>query len=73
MLSGHAKEYAHLLENTLPHVIHTESENERFTGVLESLLGQKKRTKEEQRLMELLTLLIEEFEERAYPNAKSVC
>jgi HTH-type transcriptional regulator / antitoxin HigA len=60
------KEYAHLLGDALPHVIHTESENERCTGVLEKLLRQKKRTAEENRLAELLTLLIEAFEAKAY-------
>lgn len=62
-----AKEYAHLLGSALPHVIHTEAENERCTYVLESLLRKKKRSVEEQRLTELLTLLIEDFEARAYP------
>jgi HTH-type transcriptional regulator/antitoxin HigA len=59
-------EYAHLLGDALPHVIHTESENDRCTAVLEKLLRQKTRTAEEKRLAELLTLLIEEFEEREY-------
>ena len=62
-----AKEYAHLLRDTLPHVIHTEVENERCTQILESFLRKKKRSKEEQRLTELLTLLVEDFEEREYP------
>ena len=60
------KEYAHLLADALPHVIHTEAENERCTAVLENLLRKKKRTDEEKRLAELLTLLIEKFEEREY-------
>ena len=60
------KEYAHLLGDALPHVIHTEAENERCTAVLENLLRKKKRTAEEKRLAELLTLLIEKFEEREY-------
>jgi len=60
------KEYAHLLGDALPHVIHTESENDRCTAVLEKLLRQKKRTAEEKRLAELLTLLIEEFEAKTY-------
>ena len=60
------KEYAHLLGDALPHVIHTESENDRCTAVLENLLRQKKRTAEEKRLAELLTLLIEEFEGNEY-------
>jgi HTH-type transcriptional regulator / antitoxin HigA len=50
----------------MPHVIHTEAENERCTVVLEGLLRKKGRTSEEDRLAELLTLLIEEFEEREY-------
>ena len=62
-----AKEYAHLLGDALPHVIHTEAENERCTQVLESFLRKKRRSTEEQRLTELLTLLIEDFEEREYP------
>jgi hypothetical protein len=49
------KEYAHLLGDALPHVIHTESENDRCTAVLEKLLRQKKRTAEEKWLAELLT------------------
>ena len=50
------------LVETLPHVIHTERENERYTAVLESLLAKRNRTREESRLVELLTLLIEDFE-----------
>jgi HTH-type transcriptional regulator/antitoxin HigA len=61
-----SEEYAHLLGDALPHVIHTESENDRCTAVLENLLRQKKRTAEEKRLAELLTLLIEDFEEKEY-------
>jgi HTH-type transcriptional regulator/antitoxin HigA len=59
-------EYAHLLGEALPHVIHTESENERCITILADLLRRKKRTPEEKRLAELLTLLVEEFEERKY-------
>ena len=62
-----AEEYAHLLGDALPHVIHTEGKNERCTNVLHSFLRKKKRSKEEQRLIELLRLLIEDFEEREYP------
>ena len=60
------EEYAHLLGDVLPHVIHTEAENERCTSVLEGLLQKKNRTAEEKRLAELLTLLIEQFEEERY-------
>ena len=59
-------EYAHLLVDALPHVIHTETENARCTAVLEGILRKKNRTAEERRLAELLTLLIEDFEEQQY-------
>jgi HTH-type transcriptional regulator/antitoxin HigA len=60
------KEYAGLLGEALPHVLHTEAESERCTAVLEDLLRKKQRTAEQNRLRELLTLLIEEFEEREF-------
>src|SRR3954465_5958971 len=60
------QEYAHLLGDALPHVIHTEAENERCMAVLESMLRKRDRTAEEARLAELLTYLIEEFEDREY-------
>ena len=59
-------EYARLLGDTLPHVIHSETENHRCTLALEDLLRKKGRTAEENRLAELLTLLIEEYEEQRY-------
>jgi HTH-type transcriptional regulator/antitoxin HigA len=59
-------EYARLLSQALPHVIHTEAENDRCTAVLEALTFKNTKTDEEQRLSELLTLLIENFEERVY-------
>jgi HTH-type transcriptional regulator / antitoxin HigA len=59
-------EYAELLSEVLPHVIHTEQENERCTAFLEGLLRKSNRTPEEDRLIELLTLLIEDFEEKHY-------
>ena len=60
-------EYAQLLADVLPHVIHTEEENERYTSALEKLLAKPHRTAEESRIVELLTLLIEDFEEENYP------
>ena len=60
-------EYATLLAKTLPAVIHSEKENEHYTALLEELdHRQEKLTPAEQRLAELLTLLIEDFEERHY-------
>lgn len=59
-------EYARLLVAVLPHVIHTEEENERCTTALEGLLSKRDRTADESRMIELLTLLIEDFEEKNY-------
>jgi HTH-type transcriptional regulator/antitoxin HigA len=60
-------EYATLLSRTLPSVIHSEKENERYLAMLGELDQKGNRlTPAEQRLAELLTLLIEDFEEKAY-------
>jgi HTH-type transcriptional regulator/antitoxin HigA len=60
-------EYATLLATTLPAVIRSEKENEHYTAVLEQLDRKgPKLSAAEQRLAELLTLLIEDFEDRHY-------
>src|ERR1019366_2744989 len=60
-------EYAALLARTLPAVIHSEKENERCIAMLEALDGKpEKLTAAERRLAELLTVLIEDFEQEAY-------
>ena len=59
-------EYADLLARTLPSVIHSEKENERYLAMLDQLDQKGKLSPAEQRLAELLTLLIENFEEKAY-------
>jgi len=61
-------EYATLLAKTLPTVIYSEKENEHYTALLEELdHRQEKLTPAEQRLAELLTLLIEDFEQSSKP------
>ena len=60
------QKYSGLLADVLPHVIHTVEENEQYTAILEGLLNRKNRTVEENRLAELLTLLIEDFEDKRY-------
>lgn len=60
-------EYADLLARALPSVIHSEKENERYLAMLEDLDQKAKLCPAERRLAELLTLLIENFEEKAYP------
>jgi HTH-type transcriptional regulator/antitoxin HigA len=60
-------EYATLLAKTLPAVIHSEKENEHYAALLEELDRRPgKLTTAEQHLAELLTLLIEDFEEKHY-------
>jgi len=60
-------EYAALLSSTLPAVIRSEAENERFIQMLEDLDRKGRRmSSAERRMAELLTLLLEDFEERHY-------
>ncbi len=60
-------EYASLLSNTLPSVIRSEAENERQAAMLEELDRKGNRmSAAERRMAELLTLLIEDFEEKRY-------
>jgi len=60
-------EYAALLSSTLPAVIRSEAENERYIAMLEELDSKGSRmTAAERRMAELLTLLIEDFEEKHY-------
>jgi HTH-type transcriptional regulator/antitoxin HigA len=60
-------EYAALLSSALPAVIRSEAENERYIALLEELDGKGSRmTAAERRMAELLTLLIEDFEEKHY-------
>jgi len=60
-------EYAALLSTTLPAVIRSEVENERYIALLQALDAKGSRmTAAERRIAELLTLLIEDFEEKHY-------
>lgn len=60
-------EYAELLAQTLPGVIHSEEENEHFIKILEELEHRSNVwTPAESKLAELLTLLIEQYEEENY-------
>ena len=53
-----------------PSVIRSEAQNEHYIQVLEQLEQKKKLTKEEQRLAELLTLLISDYEDKHYQLPK---
>ena len=66
-------EYTTLLAKIPPKVIRTEKENEAYTEILYDLDRRSKQlTAAEKELAELLTLLIEDFEEKRYrlPRAK---
>lgn len=65
------REYVKLLTDVLPHVIHTEVENDRYTAALEALLAKQHRTREESRMVELLTLLVEDYEEKHYSGLRA--
>lgn len=59
--------YGKLLARTLPSVIETEAENERLLAEIERLLDKGEgRSPEEDKLLELMTTLVEDFEERHY-------
>jgi HTH-type transcriptional regulator / antitoxin HigA len=60
-------EYASLLTSTLPSVIGSEAENERYINMLEELDRKGSRmSAAERRMAQLLTLLVEDFEEKHY-------
>jgi HTH-type transcriptional regulator/antitoxin HigA len=65
------KTYGQLLGRTLPHVIHTDEECERLTNELLRLDERENPSPEEKELAELLTVLIDEYEERRYPIRKA--
>lgn len=62
-----------LLAETLPAIIETEEENERAVQTIERLMkkGEGNLSPEESSLFRLLVRLIEDFEERAYPQVGS--
>jgi HTH-type transcriptional regulator / antitoxin HigA len=65
------KSYGQLLRRTLPHVIRTDDEYQRLAAELLRLDERDDATREERELAELLTVLIDEYEERRYPIRKA--
>ena len=59
--------YAELLARSLPRPIRTETERERFAEMLLALDDRDDLSPEEEALAEMLTLLIEDYEENNYP------
>jgi HTH-type transcriptional regulator / antitoxin HigA len=62
--------YVKLVAKTPPRIVRTEEQNENYIQVLEGLLS-RKMTKEESEFADLLTLLIEDFEEKHYALPKA--
>jgi HTH-type transcriptional regulator / antitoxin HigA len=58
-----------MLAAVAPKAIETEEENSKALAVIELLMakGDSRRTPEEEMLLELLTILVERFEQREYP------
>ena len=65
------KTYGQLLGRTLPHVIRTDEDLCRLTDELLRLDDREDLSPEEHELAELLTVLIDEYEERRYPIRKA--
>lgn len=67
------RQYRKLLEETLPVAIRTEKEHRRLLDAAAVLMekAEGEISEEEGRLLELLSILIEEFENRAHPLPKA--
>ena len=65
------KIYGQLRRRTLPHVIRTDEAHERLANELMRLDEREDSIPEEQEFAELLTVLIEKYEERRFPIRKA--
>ncbi|MGB7415645.1 MAG: transcriptional regulator [Thermosynechococcaceae cyanobacterium] len=59
--------YSNLLAQYPPKVIETEAENEQMTAIAYKLSQRSELSREESALLDLLIVLIEKFEDEAYP------
>src|SRR5271166_3761720 len=62
-----AANYAALLSETRPEVVRDEKQNQLYIRRLEGLTSKKSVTRAEEKLIDLLTVLIEDFETKHYP------
>ena len=67
------RQYRKLLDGTLPVAIRTEEEYHRLLGAAADLMekSEDEISEEEGRFLELLSILIDEYEDRAHPLPKS--
>jgi HTH-type transcriptional regulator / antitoxin HigA len=66
ILTNHQDCYGQLLAQYQPQVIASEAENERLLEIIEELMSCPKRTPEQDRVLQLLVALVEQFEENHY-------
>lgn len=66
-MNAESIDYGTLLEETKPEVIHDEPENRRLIEILERLTAQEHVTEAEEKLIALMTVLVENFENQNYP------
>jgi HTH-type transcriptional regulator/antitoxin HigA len=73
-MNAPATSYAELLSETQPEVIRSEEQNQQYIQMLDELTSRKIVTPAEEKLIALLLVLIEEFEDKNYPvpDAKPV-
>lgn len=69
-----ATEYGRLLSERKPEVVHDEKLNQAYIQQLEELTGKKNASPAEQKLIQLLTVLVEEYENKyhAVPGAAAL-
>lgn len=61
------QKYGKLLARTLPVIIESEAEYEHSLAEIEKLIDKEDRSPEEDKVLDLLTTLVEKFEEKNYP------
>ena len=65
-MSAPATSYGELLSETQPEVVRDEEQNQLYIQKLEELTGRERVTDAEEKLIALLTLLVEEYEDKHY-------
>ena len=66
-----AKTYGELLLETQPQAISTDAENDVCLAHIERLMSMENLTPDEEKILDLLLLLSEKFEDKAYPMKSS--
>ena len=67
MKAAAASEYGNLLSKTQPEVVHDEAQNQVYVQKLEELTSRSKVSAAEEKLIQLLVVLIEDYENKHHP------